>query len=79
MKLKLVDRIQKKTNKKKRLSKISGIVDTGLIISAAITGGISVATSATVVGLPVGIILGGITIVFPLVTLLHEHLLKPLL
>ena len=58
-----------KRKRKKRLSKIAGIVDTGLITSAAITGGVSVAPSATVVGLPVGIILGGITIVFLLVTI----------
>ena len=41
----------------KRFNTITGIVDTGLITSTVITGGISIATFASGVGLPVGIAL----------------------
>ena len=41
--------------KKKRLNTITGIVDTGIIISTVITGGISIEAFASSVGLPVGI------------------------
>ena len=47
--------------KMKRFSTITGIVNTGLITSAVITGGISIAAC---VGLPVGIALNG-TSLFP--------------
>ena len=63
--------------KKKRLSKMT-IVDTDLITSAVTTGGLSIATSATVFGLPVGIALGGITIVFPLATITTRKSFKTL-
>ena len=41
----------------KRFNTITGIVDTGLITSTVITGGISMAAFASGVGLPVGIAL----------------------
>ena len=41
----------------KRFNTITGIVDTGLITSTVITGGISIAELASGVGLPVGIAL----------------------
>ena len=41
--------------KKKRLNTITGIVDTGIIISTVITGGISIEAFVSSVGLPVGI------------------------
>ena len=43
--------------KMKRLNTITGIVDTGLITSTVITGGISMAAFVSVVGLSVGIAL----------------------
>ena len=43
--------------KMKRFNTITGIVDTGLITSTVITGGISIAELASGVGLPVGIAL----------------------
>ena len=46
------ERIAKKM---KRFNTITGIVDTGLITSTVITGGISIAAFASGVGLPVGI------------------------
>ena len=45
--------------KMKRFNTITGIVDTGLITSTVITGGISIAAFASGVGLPVGIALSG--------------------
>ena len=56
MKLKFVGRMPKK--KKKQFNTITGIVDTSLITSAVITGGISTAAYSRGVGLPVGIVLG---------------------
>ena len=43
----------------KRFNIITGIVDTGLITSTVITGGISIAAFASGVGLPVSIALSG--------------------
>ena len=45
--------------KMKQFNTITGIVDTGLIISSVITGGISITAFASGVGLPVGISLSG--------------------
>ena len=44
--------------KKKQFNTITGIVDTSLITSAVITGGIYTAAFSRGVGLPVGIVLG---------------------
>ena len=57
------ERIAKKM---KRFNTITGIVDTGLITSTVITGGISIAAFASGVGLPVGIALSGTSLLFPL-------------
>ena len=45
--------------KMKRFNIITGIVDTGLITSTVITGGISIAAFASGIGLPVGTALSG--------------------
>ena len=47
---------------------IAGIVDTGLITSTVITGGISIAAFASGVGLPVRIALSGTSLLFSLAT-----------
>ena len=63
--IELHERLAKKM---KQFNTITGIVDTGLITITVITGGISTAAFASVVGLPVGITLGMAGLVFPLVT-----------
>ena len=52
----------------KRFNTITGIVDTGLITSTVITGGISIAAFASGVGLPVGIALSGTSLLLSLAT-----------
>ena len=52
----------------KRFNTITGIVDTGLITSMVITGGISIAALASAVVLPVGIALGGTNLLLFLAT-----------
>ena len=64
------ERIAKKM---KRFNTITGIVDTGLITSAVITGGISVAAFASGVGLPVGIALSGTSLLLSLVTAIKRN------
>ena len=59
------ERISKKM---KRFNTITGIVDTGLITSTVITGGISIAAFASGVGLPVGIALSGTSPLLSLAT-----------
>ena len=61
------ERIAKKM---KRFNTITGIVDTGLITSTVITGGISIAAFASGVGLPVGIALSGTSLLFSLATVI---------
>ena len=58
-----------RAKKKKRFSKIIGIVDTGLITSSAITEGTSIPAFASGVGLPVGAALGGLEVVLSLLTI----------
>ena len=48
--------------KMKQFNTITGIVDTGLITSSVITGGISITAFASGVGLPVGISLSGFSL-----------------
>ena len=55
MKMKFVNKLPKK--KKKRFNTITAFVDTGLITSTVITGGISITAFASGIGLPVGIAL----------------------
>ena len=54
--------------KMKRSNTITGILDTGLITSTVITGGISIAAFASGVGLPVRIALSGTSLLFSLAT-----------
>ena len=61
------ERIAKKM---KRFNTITGIVDTGLIISTVITGGISIAAFASGVGLLVGIALSGTSLILSLATVI---------
>ena len=56
--------------KMKRFNKITGIVDTGLITSTVINGGISIAAFTSGVGLPVGIALSGTSLFLSLATVI---------
>ena len=60
----------------KRFNTITGIVDTGLITSTVITGGISVTAFATGVGLPVGIALSGTSLLLSLATAVTQRSFK---
>ena len=60
----------------KRFNTITGIVDTGLITSTVITGGISIAALASGVGLPVGIALGGTNQLLSLATAISQKSFK---
>ena len=62
--------------KLKRFSAITGIVDTGLITSIAIIGGISIAAFASGVGLPVGIALSETRLLLSLVTTITRKSFK---
>ena len=61
------ERIPKKM---KQFNTITDIVDTCLIMSTVITGGISIAEFASGVGLPVGIALGGTSLILSLATVI---------
>ena len=67
------ERIAKKM---KRFNTITGIVDTGLITSTVITGGISIAAFASGIGLPVGIVLGGTSLILSLATVITRKYFK---
>ena len=67
------ERIAKKM---KQFNTITGIVDTDLITSTVITGGISVATFASGIGLPVGIALGGTSLILSLATVITRKSFK---
>ena len=54
------------TKKMKRFNTITGIVDTGLVTTTIITGGISIAAFASGVGLPVGSALIGTSLLLSL-------------
>ena len=73
MKLKFVNKLPKKM---KRFNTITGIVDTGLITSTVITGGISIAAFASGVGLPVGIALSGTSLLLSLATVIIQKSFK---
>ena len=62
--------------KMKRFNTITGIVDTGLITSTVITGGISIAAFASGVGLPVGIALSGTSLLLSLATAITRKSFK---
>ena len=60
----------------KRFNTITGIVDTGLITSTVITGGISIAAFASSAGLPVGIALSGTSPLLSLTTAITRNSFK---
>ena len=60
----------------KRFNTITGIVDTGLITSTVITGGISIAAFASSAGLPVGIALSGTSPLLSLATAITRNSFK---
>ena len=62
--------------KMKRFNTITGIVDTGLITSTVITGGISIAAFASSAGLPVGIALSGTSPLLSLATAITQNSFK---
>ena len=64
------------TKKMKRFNTITGIVDTGLITSTVITGGISIAAFASGVGLSVGIVLSGTSLLLSLATVITQKSFK---
>ena len=65
--------------KMKEFNTITGIVDTVLITSTAITGGISIAAFASGIGLSVGATLGWAGLLLSLAKSSHKNLSKPLL
>ena len=62
--------------KMKRFNTITGIVDTGLITSTMITGGISIAAFASGFGLPIGITLSGTSLLLSLATVITRKSFK---
>ena len=62
--------------KMKRFNSITGIVDTRLITSTVISGGISIAAFASGVGLPVGIALSGTSLLLSLATAITQKTFK---
>ena len=62
--------------KMKPFNTIAGIVDTGLITSTVITGGISIAAFASGVGLPVGIALSGTSLILSVATAITRKSFK---
>ena len=67
---------QQMAKKMKWFNTITGIVDTGLITSTVITGGISIAALASGVGLPVGIALGGTSLLLSLASAITQKSFK---
>ena len=63
-------------NKIKLFNTITSIVDTGLITSTVITGGVSIAALASAVGLPVSIALSGTSLLFFLATVITQKSFK---
>ena len=60
----------------KRFNTMAGIVDTGLITSTVITGGISIAAFASGVGLAVGLALSGTSLLLSLATAITRKSFK---
>ena len=60
----------------KRFNTITGILDTGLITSTVITGGISTAAFASGDGLPAGIALSGTSLLLSLATAITQKSFK---
>ena len=74
--LKKIEAREQIAKKMKRFNTITGIVDTGLITSTVITGGISIAAFASVVGLSVGIALSGTSLLLSLATAITRKSFK---
>ena len=69
--------VRERTAKKmKRFNTITDIVDTGLITSTVITGGISIAAFASGVGLPIGIVLSGTNLLLSFATVITRKSFK---
>ena len=66
------------SKKMKRFNRNTGIVDTGLIKSTVITGEISIAASASGIGLSVGIALSGTGLLLSLATVITRKSFKTL-
>ena len=64
------------SKKMKRFNTITSVKDTGLITSTVITGGISITAFAGCVGLPVGIALGGTSLLLSLATVITRKSFK---
>ena len=62
--------------KMKRFNTITGILETGLITSTMITGGMSIAAFASGAGLPVGIALSGTSLLLSLATAITRKSFK---
>ena len=73
MKLKFLNGLPKKI---KQFNTITGIVDTGLITSTVIAGGISIAAFTSSVGLPVGIAISGTTLRLSIATVITRKSFK---
>ena len=74
-----LNEIEKCEQKAKRIKQsiiILSIADISLITSTVLTGGISIAALASGVGLPVGIALGGVSLLFPFMTPAAQKYLK---
>ena len=70
-----IETCEQKAKKITRSINIS-IADTSLITSTVLTGGISTVALASGVGLPVGIALGGVSLLFSLITPATRKYLK---
>ena len=69
--------VRKRNAKKiKRFNTITGIVDTGLTTSTVITGGVSIAAFASGVGLPVGVVLSGTSLLLSFATVITQKSFK---
>ena len=62
----------------KRFNKITGIMDTSLITSTVITGGISIAAFASGASLPVGVALSGTSLLLSVATVITRKSFKAL-
>ena len=60
----------------KQFTTIASIVGTGLITSTVITGGVSIATFASDIDLPVGIALSRTSLLFTLATAITQKFFK---
>ena len=67
-----IDACERIAKKIKRFNMITGIVDTGLITSTLITGGISIPAFASGVGSPARSALGGASLLFSLATVITQ-------